>query len=119
MEITKIPTRILFAVRQRIGAEDEHDTTHDSKITEMSPKELIAKWSGWTLGTDSWGIDIINMYEELKSFNEVLVCNCGGLVKLTSCYDQLRGMDYETNICTKCGERNHTKFEIVHPGDIT
>jgi len=65
MKIELIPTRILTAVRQRLGASDENDNSMDKEIIAMTPKELISKWTGWVLGDESWGSMIINYYESL------------------------------------------------------
>lgn len=66
MKIDKIPLSILDAVRQRLGAEDENDTSFDEQIERLTPKELMAKWSGWHLGDEDWARMIINDYENLK-----------------------------------------------------
>ena len=66
MKIDAIPLNILDAVRQRLGADDENDTSFDEKIKKMSSRDLVAKWSGWHLGDESWAYTIIGMYETLK-----------------------------------------------------
>jgi hypothetical protein len=70
MKIKKIPENILDAVRQRLGADDENDTSRDQLIEKMTPKELMAKWSGWHLGYEDWGNEIINKYEHLKKLEQ-------------------------------------------------
>lgn len=66
MKIEKIPSDILGAVRQRLGADDENDISMDHEIEKMSAKQLIAKWSGWHLGDEDWGKEMVNKYELLK-----------------------------------------------------
>lgn len=65
MEIEKIPIKVLYAVRQRLGAKDELDTSEDERIKTLSPKELIAKFTGWHLGDEDWGRIIIDYYDKL------------------------------------------------------
>ena len=67
MDINKIPTPVLYVVRQRLSGEDEYDTSFDERISKMTPKQLMERWCGWKLGTDSWGTDIIDIYEALKN----------------------------------------------------
>ncbi len=64
--IKEIPMNILEAVRQNLGAEDENDTSFDSKIIEMDAIEIMSCWSAWHLGDRSWAREIINKYEKLK-----------------------------------------------------
>jgi len=70
MRIDKIPLNVLDAVRQRLGAEDENDTEFDGRIEKMSPRELMAKWSGWHLGDEDWAHEIIGTYENLKKLEK-------------------------------------------------
>lgn len=67
IEIKNIPTDILVAVRKRLGAESDTDTSWDEQIKHMIPKELMARWSGWKLGDEYWARHIIEQYEFLKS----------------------------------------------------
>ncbi len=57
---------ILGDIRQRLGASDEFDTSKDNKISKMDARELTAVCYGWELGDDSWGYNIIDLYENLK-----------------------------------------------------
>jgi len=57
---------ILGDIRQRLGAENENDASFDEKINEMDARSLVNAWSTWHLGYESWGEDIIDMYEFLK-----------------------------------------------------
>lgn len=45
---------ILGDVRQRCGADDENDTSVDSRINEMDNSDLIAAWCGWHIGDGGW-----------------------------------------------------------------
>lgn len=67
IEIKDIPHDILIAVRQRLGAESETDTSRDEAIKHMTPKELMARYAGWQLGDEYWGRHIVQQYEFLKS----------------------------------------------------
>lgn len=67
ISIKDIPTDILVAVRKRLGAESDTDTFFDERIKQMTPKELMARWSGWKLGDEYWARHIIEQYEFLKS----------------------------------------------------
>ena len=58
---------VLGAVRQRLGAKDENDTSQDSIINKLTPMEIMAKWCGWYLGDESWGATIIGYYERIKN----------------------------------------------------
>ncbi len=53
-------------VRQRLGAEDENDTSFDDKINEMSSQEIVEKWSGWNLGDEAWASQMIEMFTSLN-----------------------------------------------------
>lgn len=53
---------ILGSVRQRLGAEDENDESHDGQIVEMSASQIIAKHCGWELGDESWAKSFIQDY---------------------------------------------------------
>lgn len=66
MDINKISPSKPGDIRQRLGAKDEKDTTFDDLIFEMSPKEVVAIWTGWVLGSNGWGHEIIDFYESLK-----------------------------------------------------
>lgn len=67
MKIEKIKnTGILGAVRQRMGADDENDTSKDNRIEQLSPEDCVAKWAGWYLGDESWATTIIHYYTELS-----------------------------------------------------
>jgi len=70
MEIDKIPMYILGAVRQRFGAVDEEDTQFDERIKKLEPIELVAKWSGWNLGDESWARIMISYYNTLQERND-------------------------------------------------
>ena len=74
--IEMIPMNILGAIRQNLGAEDENDTSQDSRIEKFSPQELMVLWCRWHLGHGGWADDIINGYRKLEEIEEVR--NLGG-----------------------------------------
>lgn len=45
---------ILAGVRQRLGAEDDHDKSEDERINRMTNTALIGACCGWDLGDESW-----------------------------------------------------------------
>lgn len=57
---------ILGDIRQRLGAEDENDTSRDARIIHMGARMLTAIAFGWELGDDNWGYQIIDMFVTLK-----------------------------------------------------
>lgn len=65
MDVNKIPLSVLEAIRQRMDAEDENDTSKDKLIEQLTPLELVGKLSGWELGDESWGRKYVNIYNEL------------------------------------------------------
>ncbi|MCK5722217.1 MAG: hypothetical protein KAI84_06735 [Gammaproteobacteria bacterium] len=69
MDIDKIPRNVLIAARSRLGADHDSDDRFDYQIVKMTPKELMAKWSGWHLGDESWALNIIATYEDLKEID--------------------------------------------------
>lgn len=70
MDIDKINEVVLGAVRQRLGAKDEEDTSKDKIISKLTPEEITEKYCGWELGSESWGSTIINIYKELKDIKD-------------------------------------------------
>jgi hypothetical protein len=67
MRIQLIPQTVLFAARQRLGADDAHDTSKDKILEASTPMEIIGFYSGWMLGDNAWGpafaqyyIDMVN-----------------------------------------------------------
>lgn len=65
-KIQKYSSRILGDIRQRIGATDGNDTSCDSQINQMTPRQLTRAYTGWQLGDEGWADDIIDLYESLK-----------------------------------------------------
>ncbi len=57
---------ILGAIRLRLGAKDEHDESQDQKINGMTAESLVAAWTGWQLGDESWGHSVISLYKALS-----------------------------------------------------
>lgn len=57
---------VLGDIRQRLGAEDENDTSRDEKIMELDARNLVATQSAWNLGDEQWALDIIDLYNKLK-----------------------------------------------------
>lgn len=63
-KLTKVG--ILGDIRQRLGANDENDTSKDSRINKMDNSELLELWSGWRLGDGSWWTTMKRYYDELE-----------------------------------------------------
>lgn len=57
---------ILGAVRQRLGANDEHDDVYDEDINEMNNSKLVEQWCGWKLGDGSWWTDMKYFFDKLE-----------------------------------------------------
>jgi uncharacterized protein YutD len=70
IKIENIPLNVLEALRNRFG-ENEEDMSNDKRISELSPKEMLAEYCGWTLGDRNWAYDIIGYYEELKQHTTI------------------------------------------------
>jgi hypothetical protein len=56
---------ILGDIRQRLGGEDENDSSLDSQIDLMSAHDIISEWSAWKLGSSEWWKQMNNMYNSL------------------------------------------------------
>lgn len=57
----------LDAVRGRLGWDEGDDTApYDARINAMDAKAIIALWTGWHLGAEEWGRQIVNLYEQLQ-----------------------------------------------------
>lgn len=56
---------IIGDIRQRLGGEDEHDTSKDNKINSMDRDQLIELWCGWVMGDGSWWITMKAYYDRL------------------------------------------------------
>jgi len=65
IEKLKSQGNALEEIRQRLGAKTKSDSSFDSQINEMSPKEIASTWAAWHLGYD-WGEIIIDLYEHMK-----------------------------------------------------
>lgn len=61
---------ILMDVRLRMGEYNEDEDSLDAKINTITNKELVAKWTVWNLGSESWGKTIIGLYEGLNEFDK-------------------------------------------------
>ncbi len=71
MKIEEIKNVICIGdIRQRMGADGSDDTSFDNDIKQMSPRELVKKWSAWTLGFEEWAEGIIEAYEDLKELEK-------------------------------------------------
>ena len=67
MKIKNIPQHVLFAVRQRLGAETKNDTSKDAMIERLSPLDLTKKLCGWELGDEPWASRYIHVNKLLES----------------------------------------------------
>lgn len=61
--------RILHDIRLRMGADDENDTSVDGAINRLSNSQLVEKWAGWHLGTESWWITMKRYFDELEQMS--------------------------------------------------
>ncbi len=57
---------IIGDVRQRLGSDDENDTSIDHLINEMSNYQLVKKWCGWNIGDEEWWVSMKHLYDELE-----------------------------------------------------
>jgi hypothetical protein len=57
---------ILGDVRQRLGANDESDSSKDHKINEMDNERLVKEWCGWHLGDGSWWTSMKSYFDQLE-----------------------------------------------------
>ena len=60
---------IIGDVRQRLGADDENDTSSDTRINQMDNSQLIEQWTGWHLGDGSWWRTMKAYYDGLERIN--------------------------------------------------
>ena len=65
MDPKKIPIFLLGPVRMRLGADESDDEGCDGRIAKMTPEGIVALYTGWTLGDEAWGRDIIAAYKSL------------------------------------------------------
>ena len=66
MDIKKLKELgMLGNIRQRLGAEDENDTSMDERIMRMPLEKVVAVDSAWELGDEGWATNIINNYRAL------------------------------------------------------
>jgi hypothetical protein len=63
--ISKLNASVLGDIRQRLGAEDENDTTCDERIIRMSANELFDAWCNWN-GLTNWGPDLRHTLDHLR-----------------------------------------------------
>lgn len=61
---------ILGDVRQHLGANDEHDTSKDTRIEEMTADAMVEAWSGWHLGSGGWAREIISNYKHILKLKD-------------------------------------------------
>ena len=57
---------MLGDVRERLGADDDKDTSMDDEINKLDSVQLVQEWSGWSLGSGHWAKDIIYNYNEIE-----------------------------------------------------
>ena len=78
---------ILGDVRERLGAEDENDTSKDERINHMTPDRLVTEWCGWEIGDPIW-------WSKMKGYFDFLTTNVEledvDDEKLLAQYDQAR-----------------------------
>jgi hypothetical protein len=63
---------ILGAIRLRVGANDENDPSHDTRINEMSNYQLVHEWCAWEIGDGGWWDTMkhfFDSFEELDKLN--------------------------------------------------
>jgi hypothetical protein len=70
--VQKLNSRTLGAVRQRLGADDENDTSKDDGINRMTADEITRAWSGWHLGDESWWGMMKAVYDEVNEIEELV-----------------------------------------------
>lgn len=61
---------IIGDVRQRLGAEDENDTSSDDRINKMDNSKLVEQWAGWHLGDGSWWATMKAYYDGLERLSK-------------------------------------------------
>lgn len=61
---------ILGEIRQRLGAENENDTSMDSRVNKLSNHDLTAAYCGWCLGSESWWNTLKVLFDSLERFDE-------------------------------------------------
>jgi hypothetical protein len=57
---------IIGDVRQRLGADDENDTSEDARINKLDNSRLVKEWAGWNLGDGSWWTSMKAYYDGLE-----------------------------------------------------
>ena len=57
---------ILGDIRQRLGADNENDTSFDKDIDQMTADELMYAWAAWKLGYGDWWTDMKKKYDRLR-----------------------------------------------------
>lgn len=99
---------IISDVRERLGALDENDKSFDTDINSMSPKELVALWSGWNLGDESWSDEMIEFYEALEEEDKK--------IKGSDIIDRLESLSILDDIRKRVGAENEfdtSKDDII------
>jgi hypothetical protein len=66
LDLTKIPWPAIHAVRQNMGLEPT-DTSSDSFIASLPPREFIGRYSAWHLGTPAWGHGFYDLAHSLDA----------------------------------------------------
>lgn len=67
MNIKKLEDLYMLGdIRQRLGADDENDSSCDDKIIAMDARTATSAYVGWSLGNDEYGNDTIDKYTALK-----------------------------------------------------
>ena len=64
--VEKLQPYQLAAIRQRIGAASETDTSQDDEINQMLPLDLARAYAGWHLGDEGWADILIGIYDAAR-----------------------------------------------------
>jgi hypothetical protein len=64
-QLDKLNQAVLGDIRQRLGAKDENDTSHDEQISRMSANEMFDEWCNWN-GLIDWGPDLRHTLDHLR-----------------------------------------------------
>lgn len=67
--LKRIDIKALGAIRQRLGADNENDTSYDDKIEKLTNSELMEKYIGWHLGDSWWWQNPKSIFDRLEAFN--------------------------------------------------
>lgn len=60
---------VLGAVRQRLGADHDHDTSFDKEINAMSSHRVVYNYAAWELGAGSYWDVFKRIFDSLETKN--------------------------------------------------